>query len=323
MKPKISVIIPVYNAAPYLRRTLNSACAQTLGDLEFLCIDDGSTDRSPAILAEYAAREPRIRLITLEKNRGISRAMNHALDAAQGEALGILDADDVIGRNFYAELWKGYENGDCDIVKGRQKFRGIDGKWSERATNAAIKIDPRAFNTEWTSAIYRTDFIRRHGLRLDTRLAIGQDVLFLHQLIGYEPRIRFSDAPIYYYLRNDASITSTAPLLEHLASRLRLRRILKEYLPAYPAHIQRLMFEMSLHALYTELALYKDFDWARLMPEIKKLLADDAFYSPQSEFPLLKEALLAEDSVSLRRALKLCTDSARVAMVRQKMGYPC
>ena len=62
--PKISVVVPVFNMERYLRAALDSALAQTLREIEIICVDDGSTDESPAILAEYAERDPRVRVLT-------------------------------------------------------------------------------------------------------------------------------------------------------------------------------------------------------------------------------------------------------------------
>ncbi|MDR3117146.1 MAG: glycosyltransferase [Puniceicoccales bacterium] len=92
-RPAVSFLIPVYNAAPYLRRCLDSAIGQTFRDIEVVCVDDGSTDGGPAILAEYAARDPRIRVIS-QKNHGALHAYSEAARAARGEYFLCLDADD-------------------------------------------------------------------------------------------------------------------------------------------------------------------------------------------------------------------------------------
>ena len=94
---KVSVIIPVYNAAPYLRRCLDSLEAQTLRDIEILCVDDGSTDGGAAILAEYAAKDGRI-AIAAQENSGQGAARNRALEAATGEYVYFMDADDELAR---------------------------------------------------------------------------------------------------------------------------------------------------------------------------------------------------------------------------------
>ena len=92
--PKFSIIIPVYNVAPYLRECLDSVLAQTFTDWEAICVDDGSTDDSCAILDEYAAKDVRFRVVH-QPNRGVSAARNAGLDVAIGEWLAFLDGDDI------------------------------------------------------------------------------------------------------------------------------------------------------------------------------------------------------------------------------------
>lgn len=89
----VSVIVPVYNTATWLPRCLDSVCAQTYTNLEILCVDDGSTDATPDILAEYAARDPRIRIIR-QANEGVSAARNKASAQARGEWVTYVDSDD-------------------------------------------------------------------------------------------------------------------------------------------------------------------------------------------------------------------------------------
>ena len=98
-----SIIIPVYNVAQYLRECLDSVLAQTFGDWEAICVDDGSTDGSAAILDEYAAKDARFRVIHQE-NAGVSAARNAALDAAKGEFFLFLDGDDLL-RNDALEMF--------------------------------------------------------------------------------------------------------------------------------------------------------------------------------------------------------------------------
>ncbi len=90
---KVSVILPVYNVAPYLNECLDSLCGQTLEEIEIICVDDGSTDRSLEILREYEKKESRIRLLQ-QKNMGAGVARNRALSVARGEYISFLDPDD-------------------------------------------------------------------------------------------------------------------------------------------------------------------------------------------------------------------------------------
>jgi hypothetical protein len=93
--PKVSVIVPVYNSESYLRECLDSALAQTMGDFELICVDDGSTDTSGAILAEYAALDPRMKIIT-QQNGGAAKARNVGMDLALGKYVQFLDSDDTL-----------------------------------------------------------------------------------------------------------------------------------------------------------------------------------------------------------------------------------
>ena len=99
MNPFFSIIIPVYNVAPYLRECLNSVLAQTFTDWEAICVDDGSTDGSGAILDEYVAKDKRCKVIH-QKNAGVSAARNAALAVAQGAWIGFVDGDDAIAPNW-------------------------------------------------------------------------------------------------------------------------------------------------------------------------------------------------------------------------------
>ncbi len=113
--PKVSVIIPVYNVAPYLRQCLDSVVNQTLRDIEIVCVDDGSTDGSAAILAEYAAKDSRVKVLTREHtNAGAAR--NAGMSAATGEWLFFSDADDFSGAEMLSRMTTADGADAADIV---------------------------------------------------------------------------------------------------------------------------------------------------------------------------------------------------------------
>ena len=101
--PKISVIIPVYNAESTLRRCVDSVLAQTFTDFECLLINDGSKDKSGEICDEYAIRDSRVRVFHKE-NGGVSSARNVGLDNATGEWIAFVDSDDWVGRNIWSRF---------------------------------------------------------------------------------------------------------------------------------------------------------------------------------------------------------------------------
>ncbi|MGN0197375.1 MAG: glycosyltransferase [Candidatus Gastranaerophilaceae bacterium] len=114
-RPKVSIILPVYNVAPYLRQSLDSIIAQTLSDIEIICVDDGSTDESGQILDEYKEKDDRIKVIR-KKNAGTGAARNDGLKIATGECIGFVDPDDWILPNMYERLYNLLQDKGLDIV---------------------------------------------------------------------------------------------------------------------------------------------------------------------------------------------------------------
>ena len=102
--PEISVVLPIYNAAAYLRPALDSLLAQSLSDWEAICVNDGSTDNSLEILREYAAMDRRFRILD-GPNGGYGKAMNRGMDAAAGKYIAILEPDDELPRHAYRHLY--------------------------------------------------------------------------------------------------------------------------------------------------------------------------------------------------------------------------
>ncbi len=113
--PKVSIIVPVYNVAPYLRQCLDSVVNQTLRDIEIICVDDGSTDGSAAILAEYAAKDPRVKVLTREHtNAGAAR--NAGMAVATGEYLGFVDSDDFVEPEAFERMAACADRHSAEVV---------------------------------------------------------------------------------------------------------------------------------------------------------------------------------------------------------------
>ena len=118
--PKISIIVPIYNAEQYLDRCMRSVYAQTFTDYEIILVNDGSSDRSAELCCRYAAQDERIRYIEKE-NGGAGSARNAGMDAAQGEYLAFPDADDWFEPEMYGELYALAKSGGYDMV-----FSGVN-----------------------------------------------------------------------------------------------------------------------------------------------------------------------------------------------------
>lgn len=117
----ISVIVPVYNVEPYLRKCIDSILAQTYRDFELILIDDGSPDNCGAICDEYAAQDSRIRVIH-QGNCGVSVARNTGLDAAKGEYVSFVDSDDWIDNEYLEHLYRLLVNFQAQISSCRAMF---------------------------------------------------------------------------------------------------------------------------------------------------------------------------------------------------------
>ncbi len=175
MKTAISIIVPVYNVESYLARCLDSILRQTLKDIEIICVNDGSTDGSPAILAKYAEKDRRIRVIS-QPNGGYGKAMNVGVAAACGEYIGIVEPDDFVLPKMFNTLYNAAKANNCDIVKSDFfRFTG-DGEdktlWrvAREDKNYNRVIDPseekecfRFVMNTWCG-IYRREFLLDNGI---------------------------------------------------------------------------------------------------------------------------------------------------------------
>lgn len=115
MMPKVSLLIPVYNVESTLDAALASAENQTLKEIEILCVDDGSTDRSPEILNQHAARDSRIILLRHEQNKGLFSARKTAAEKAAGQYLMFLDSDDTLNPNACEKAFRTIESRQTEI----------------------------------------------------------------------------------------------------------------------------------------------------------------------------------------------------------------
>lgn len=115
MNPKVSVIIPVYNAEKYLRQCLDSVVNQTLRDIEIICVDDGSPDSSLSLLQKYASGDNRIKILQQE-NSGAGIARNKGLAMASGKYILFLDSDDFFELDLCENLFYQAEKTEADII---------------------------------------------------------------------------------------------------------------------------------------------------------------------------------------------------------------
>lgn len=210
----ISVIVPVYNTAPWLPRCLDSICAQTYRNLEILCVNDGSTDESPAILAEYAARDSRIRIIR-QANEGVSAARNKATAQARGAWVTYVDSDDWLQLDILEKAVRRITPA-VDVISFGAVLEWEEGIVPEPGTNPYFTKHEEAVElpcTPETAAhlnravwgkLWRRSVIAEHGVHSPVGLR-HEDDAFFYFFMRHCRKISLCPAVGYHYLQRKGS----------------------------------------------------------------------------------------------------------------------
>ncbi len=216
-QPVVSILVPIYNVQKFLPQCLDSLIGQTLRDIEIICIDDGSTDSSPAIIERYAAQDARIRVIT-KQNTGYGDSMNQGIEAATGEFVGICEPDDYADRRMFASYAKALRKYDCDLVKS-EYWEHFDEDGSDVVTDYLADMpkkqpfEPRC-NTQavrlrpaiW-SALYRRSMLMDNGIRFTPSPGASfQDTGFVQKCwVCARKAVFIRKAYLHYRMDNAAS----------------------------------------------------------------------------------------------------------------------
>lgn len=216
MKPFFSIIIPVYNVAPYLRECLDSVLAQTFADWEAVCIDDGSDDGSGAILDEYATKNGRFRVVH-QTNRGVSHARNCALDLMQGDWVCFLDGDDAVDRDWLENYGRIIVDVQPDYVHIEHlDWRGgLDECKPSRCGFFSVKECASATQWLWKNVPTRgfvSDYAVRRDVVGDKRFPCGvrymEDSLFAMSWLLRVKKCVVSKYDGYFYRKRNGSAVS-------------------------------------------------------------------------------------------------------------------
>lgn len=217
MKPKLTVLVPIYNVEPFLAKCLSSLVDQTLTELEIFCINDGSTDNSLSVIKEFARNDKRIILINKD-NSGYGDSMNLGLKRAHGEYIGILEPDDWIAPDAFEKMYLAAKKYQADVVKTNfyrtstdAKGITIDVKTHEIALEETIEPKQRRkvfqFMPAIWSAIYRREFIEENQIRfLPTPGASYQDLSFSFKVWALAKTVvLLPEAFVHYRVDNENS----------------------------------------------------------------------------------------------------------------------
>ena len=208
---KVSVIVPVYNVEKLLQRCLNSLINQSLHDIEIICINDGSTDKSLEILKSFANKDKRITVID-KQNEGPSVARNVGLEKAQGEYIGFVDSDDWVDLDFYEKLYNSAINNGADIstasiIRWRKHNTKYKIKYSEEKTYTKLQDKMDCCNIPKICYIWNK--LYKSTILKDEKFKSGvyfEDVIWLPHVIKKSNIIVTTSNTNYYYRVNKSSI---------------------------------------------------------------------------------------------------------------------
>ena len=175
-KPRISVLMPAYNSAPYIAEAIESILNQTFSDFEFLIINDGSTDKTADIVAQYAKVDKRIKFIDNKKNQGLIAVLNQGLDLARGEYIARMDSDDIsMPERFEKQILYMDANPDVGVVGTAGQNFGADNSVNiSPAIVDAVEL-LRGVGFYHPSVMMRKSVIDKYNLRYDKNFYLVED----------------------------------------------------------------------------------------------------------------------------------------------------
>lgn len=334
--PLLGVVVPVYDVADYLPACLDSILAQTHRELDVVVVDDGSPDASGDIAEEYAARDPRVRVVHVD-NRGLGAARNEGLRHVRGDYLGFADSDDVVPPTAYAALVGSLERTGSDLATGSVvRWEGdslTEPPWMHRLHNPArtdlsLLEHPELLGDVFAwNKVYRRSFwddvgldwpegVRYEDQPTTTRAFLAADGVDVLPEVVYHWRIR----------HDGSSITQQRGSLRDLEDRFATKRMALASVDAYVAHttdpraaelrqvfVDRVLAG-DLHRYFLEIPGCEDAWWLLLRRGIADLWGDRSLtHSGLTPAHRLIGWLVEQD----RRA-----DAAAVAAYVRELGRP-
>ena len=231
---KVSVIIPVHNTGSFLRGCLCSVLAQTMDGMEVICVDDCSTDDSPAILREAARSDSRLKVIRLAANLGVSHARNIGLAHAGGEFVYFMDSDDRIDPGYLQAMYDTCTGMHLDqvvnfnyLIEDDSSVPGAGAKWEfvlgEPGFHPSALITNYARCCTWMR-LYRKSFLLENGLTFPEEVSASEDYYFSRVAQMTAESIYTFFGPAYHYLSRRGSLSKLNTFDHIIASCLSYRR---------------------------------------------------------------------------------------------------
>lgn len=239
MNELISIIVPVYNAGQYIRKTLESILNQTYSNIEVVCVDDGSTDNSYQTLRFIAASDNRVKLFT-KKNEGVTRARQFGFMQAKGDYVGFIDADDRIEPTMYEVLYKNAQEFNADISHCGHDIRWLDGRKEEFYGTGRLAQQDKisgikslisgSFEPGLCNKLYKYTLLHSlfHSGVMDFSIKINEDLLMNYYLFKMAETTVLEDVCLYHYVKREGSASASGWNKDIIWNPIKVRQIIKE-----------------------------------------------------------------------------------------------
>jgi glycosyltransferase involved in cell wall biosynthesis len=220
-KNKISIIIPVYNAARHLEQCIRSVLAQTLEDIEVVVINDGSTDDSLAIIRDFEKRDKRVILVD-SANEGVSAARNKGMAVSKGEFIGFVDSDDWIEPTMYEKLYQNAKNSEADLAicnvniidennisAIRLALGNLTLYISENRIKELVNLIRFKYDYSNWNKIYSQKIVKENQLLFDESIKVYEDLLFNCYYFQYSQKATVINEGLYHYRVHSSSVMNS------------------------------------------------------------------------------------------------------------------
>ncbi len=293
---ELSVVIPAYNAEDTLPPLLDELLSEKAVELEIIVVDDGSTDKTRELAEDYTKKDPRVRLISQENSyAGVAR--NRGFDAARGEYVAFIDADDIILPSALAMMYRRAKEARADILKSGFGYHDLSTGESyrtlysmnsslegvrrigvtsfERAPRRLLHIPDMPWN-----AVYRSEFLRKYGIRFNSLRCVNDHSFYIWCLISAK-RIKIIGDPVAIYRTGQSgSLIGTKP--HHFECQVASFSIVKDIVKDTPTKLKRIIMEHELTAV---------FDWyercereGTLTPEMTRIMSEFVLGIDEGDF---------------------------------------
>lgn len=222
--PVISVIIPAFNAANYISQCLECLTLQTFKDIEIIVVNDGSTDDTAKIVAQFP-----VNLIN-QVNKGVSAARNIGLKNAKGKYIHFVDNDDLLNLDFYTKMLEIAELTNADMVCSglkHERLPSLSSCYPECLIVSNVEDKMRLTNVgnqgNCIKFLIKKDLLDKHQISFDEDLHVGEDVVFAIKAVFWANKIATVPGATYYYKHRTQSAMTKGGSVSHLQRRLKIK----------------------------------------------------------------------------------------------------